>query len=419
MAKISLAELREKFGPTKNVQPYGDCIIVQGDQFDPDWEAYLAKERARCFFGELDGHPVVFVKPRQQLPPGKSEYVPPSPVVKPVAAEPVKATVPASRKIAKMGPDWSDKEMAELLYQFDLLAAQGKAYGASLLLANSSEFSCRSLPAVKVKLKRLTKMRRDGKLPDSIVQILASRVAADYGHGMEKMSESEPKKKGTHGGCQVKWSFADECELYNLLKYLPKYGRNRVVKKALADGKFAGRSEAGVLIHFSIISTDSVFLKKWADTQPPASEGSPKLQQAEASAAVDAISGNPEQVHLESTVMESAVIPKPGNARYASFYDLWGFAGKSQLAVLKRIEDLYNKSTVVGMDGNILGALVSIFERIISIQGLMADQAEEDRKHIAELESYIKTLQRLLLSHKHAQGSGEMALPATPIKELA
>ena len=38
---ITVDELRQKF-PTEAIAPYGDCIVVPGDQFDPGWEHYLA-----------------------------------------------------------------------------------------------------------------------------------------------------------------------------------------------------------------------------------------------------------------------------------------------------------------------------------------------------------------------------------------
>lgn len=58
---ITVDELRQKF-PTKNVPPYGECIVVPGDEFDPDWEVSLGEQSCKCFMTDLEGKPVTLVK---------------------------------------------------------------------------------------------------------------------------------------------------------------------------------------------------------------------------------------------------------------------------------------------------------------------------------------------------------------------
>jgi len=61
MGQITIEELIARFGPTHVVAPWGECVVVQGTEFDPDWEVYLGDAGYCCHFDKLDDHPVVFV----------------------------------------------------------------------------------------------------------------------------------------------------------------------------------------------------------------------------------------------------------------------------------------------------------------------------------------------------------------------
>ena len=91
--KVSIEELKARFGPPLAVAPYGECLVVQGAEFDPDWEVYLGDEGYKCFFTDLDGHPVTLVRLKRVVPEGKVVYVPPP------KAEP--ASVPSQEKLPK------------------------------------------------------------------------------------------------------------------------------------------------------------------------------------------------------------------------------------------------------------------------------------------------------------------------------
>jgi hypothetical protein len=58
---ITVEELKQKF-PVRDVRPYGECIIVPRDEFDPDWEHYLAEQGFKCFFIDLDKKPVTLIR---------------------------------------------------------------------------------------------------------------------------------------------------------------------------------------------------------------------------------------------------------------------------------------------------------------------------------------------------------------------
>jgi hypothetical protein len=85
---ITIKELKQKF-PVKNVRPYGECIIVPGAEFDPDWEAELDEQGYKCHMTDIYGKPVTLVKLKSA---GKSEgkkevyqphRQPPSPLLNP------------------------------------------------------------------------------------------------------------------------------------------------------------------------------------------------------------------------------------------------------------------------------------------------------------------------------------------------
>lgn len=74
---VTIDWLKETFGSPVNVAPYGECIVVQGDRFDPDWEAELGDQGFRCHFTDLDMRAVTLVQLKKAVAEGKVVYVPP------------------------------------------------------------------------------------------------------------------------------------------------------------------------------------------------------------------------------------------------------------------------------------------------------------------------------------------------------
>jgi hypothetical protein len=60
--EITIEQLKEKF-PVKNVAPYGNCVVVPGEDFDPDLTVTLwDKYKLTCFDAVLDFKPVTLVQ---------------------------------------------------------------------------------------------------------------------------------------------------------------------------------------------------------------------------------------------------------------------------------------------------------------------------------------------------------------------
>jgi hypothetical protein len=94
--KVTIEDLKSKFGDVINVEPYGPCVIVPGDEFDPDWEADLADQGYMCREVLANKKPVTLV-PLKKVS-GEPEKSVPKPLPKPVSS---------SKKISR---DWSPEE---------------------------------------------------------------------------------------------------------------------------------------------------------------------------------------------------------------------------------------------------------------------------------------------------------------------
>lgn len=62
MSDITVEMLKEFFPVVKDVAPYGACIVVPGDKFDPDWEDQLCTQGHKVIMTSLDDKVVTLVK---------------------------------------------------------------------------------------------------------------------------------------------------------------------------------------------------------------------------------------------------------------------------------------------------------------------------------------------------------------------
>jgi len=204
-AKISLEELTEKFGPAAHVAPYGDCLIVDGKEFNPDWEAELADQGYRCYESSVSGRAVTLIKLARAVPPGKTVYVPPK------AADPP----------AKAPPD--------LLQEYDRLVAESGTYGVYKTLSELPKFKSRSASGIQQKVKRLVRKRKK-----------ATPAAA---------SETPTVESGSKAGSGF-WTEQEKTLLlseYN--RIVAEQGRRYgAIQVLMESGKFPGRSDKAINI---------------------------------------------------------------------------------------------------------------------------------------------------------------------------
>lgn len=124
MKEFSIEKLKEMF-PVQNVAPYGDCVVVPGSKFDPDWEAHLGDQGYKCFPTDLDQKPVTLVQ-----------------------LKPMKAKVPASLS----GIDWTAEEDERLTQLWNAKTSVPD------MVPNFPE---RTANAIRV---RATRLQRKGKI---------------------------------------------------------------------------------------------------------------------------------------------------------------------------------------------------------------------------------------------------------------
>ncbi len=182
MKGVSIEELKQRFGPPLSVAPYGECLIVQGAEFDPDWEVALGDQGFKCFNVTLDAHPVTLVQLKKRVAEGKVVYIPPAKSPKDARSnsvidgekevekmeknEPKKAerteALRERKQGGKRGLNWTPKEDAELLKTYDKLVSEGKRWGMVKVFAE--KFPDRLGNAAYQRLKRLLKnMPKDTK----------------------------------------------------------------------------------------------------------------------------------------------------------------------------------------------------------------------------------------------------------------
>lgn len=77
---VTFEELSARY-PIRSVPPFGDCIVVPGAEFDPDWEAELCDLGCAVNFTDLDGRPVTLVRKKAVSKTGGKVVYRPAPAV--------------------------------------------------------------------------------------------------------------------------------------------------------------------------------------------------------------------------------------------------------------------------------------------------------------------------------------------------
>jgi hypothetical protein len=214
---VSIEKLTEKFGPSKDVKPWGSCLVVQGTEFDPDWEAELGDLGYRCHFGTLDQHAVTFVQLKKTVAPGKSVYVPPKP------------TDPAGAAAARVY--WSAQEDDFLieLWKSNLTIEE-------INLRVTEKFPVRVGVAAK---HRLTRLKSAGRIQNRNVS----------GNEVKEMMKKETENKPKFGnGCQAgpDWSEKEVAlllERWDVLEEVSKKDKAAALAKL---PEFNGRSPQSI-----------------------------------------------------------------------------------------------------------------------------------------------------------------------------
>jgi hypothetical protein len=195
---VTVEELRQKF-PVQNVAPHGDCIVVPGHKFDPDWEVFLGDQGYKCFMADLGGKPVTLVKLKTQAKAesGKQVYQP---------EDQSKSNSKGELPLSTAEFPWSDEDEEKLLRRMNEL--DGTVFERAAMLM--PEFPGRSAVALRQKFYKLTGLKGSSK------------------------RKARPRPSLLH----APWTAEDEEVLINLWN-------KRLTRHAIAQ-KMQGRSEEAV-----------------------------------------------------------------------------------------------------------------------------------------------------------------------------
>jgi len=109
----------------RNVAPHGECVIVPGDKFDPDWEFQLEDQGFKVHLVELDRRPVALVSMRKTGEGSEERTVytpPPKPPVtekhEEIVSGPEHVEKSRGHKKGSKTSRWTQEEDTRLLYEW-------------------------------------------------------------------------------------------------------------------------------------------------------------------------------------------------------------------------------------------------------------------------------------------------------------
>jgi hypothetical protein len=152
---MNLQKLQGMGFQENTIAPYGRCVVVPGDKFDPDWEADLGDQGHKCFEAFLDKKPVMLVQIESKLTgteenPAKVVYSPPL-----AAKEP--------NKQDQIWTRWSDAEDQRLLKRMSEVPGSIEEKLSKIFL----EFPGRTPVAIKLHYRKLSHKQKAPSEPGS------------------------------------------------------------------------------------------------------------------------------------------------------------------------------------------------------------------------------------------------------------
>lgn len=264
---VTFEELVEKY-KLFHVAPYGACIIVPGDEFDPDWEAVLADEGCRFHFVDLGGKAVTLVQKGKKSEAGEEKlvYEPPSAeessgkvVTKEDSKNPKQETMRETAKVArhkKYGDDWRPEEEAFLIS----LHQEGLPY-YKISERMKSKFPSRTEHAV---FYRIYALMQQGRLQRRFEHRKLKSKKGSRGPGEER-----PVSPASSANLQPsRWTEAENQLLIDLW--------NQKLKAPQMVGKFPGRSEQAIKMRLARLREKGLIKPRWKQGKKRKTEKEPK-----------------------------------------------------------------------------------------------------------------------------------------------
>jgi len=250
------------------VAPYGECIVIQGSEFDPDWEADLGDQGFACHFGDLDNHAVTFVPLNKIVSKSGVVFVPSAASKQVQGNGEVKEMDKKVENEENKRVNWQPEEDALLISLWN----QGSSI-PDIAVKVEEKYPSRKGNSANMRLKRL---RIVGQIQPRNKHVRGNVAKeASYQVGGEKLENSEEKK---FKGCQKgpDWTPEDEQRLF---KRIDEVSGTIVQRIAQIITEFPGRSAVGIKQKYE---------KLVAKAKQKAKENTPMVLEAKAEKSVEA-----------------------------------------------------------------------------------------------------------------------------------
>jgi ribosomal protein S27E len=139
-----LEDLKQKY-PIQNIPLYGECIVVPGRDFDPDFEVELGDHGYKCFDTFLDGKPVTLVRvAKTERDSGEKTVYSPPPAAKASAEGEKETLIPRASPSSRWRPE-EDEVLVKLWNERGLIEKM------------TPSFPGRTEAAIRLRIQRLEK----------------------------------------------------------------------------------------------------------------------------------------------------------------------------------------------------------------------------------------------------------------------
>jgi hypothetical protein len=235
---VTFEGLVGKFG-VNNVAPYGACIIVPGDEFDPDWEVLLADQGCRFHFVELAGKAVTLVQKGTKLKDAGENSARALGVATPKVEKHPEERLkgPGTNLLAKV---WSSDDEQKLLKRINALPGTIEQKCIRL----SSEFIGRSPAAIHQKYVKLQR-----KIKES------GRIGRPKKESMGSAEEPAVIPTSSVNLHPTRWTEPDDQLLIGLW--------NQKLNAVQMVGKFPGRNENSIKMRLARLKEKGLIKPRW------------------------------------------------------------------------------------------------------------------------------------------------------------
>jgi hypothetical protein len=396
----SIEELKQDYGDTVTSMPLygGDCLVIPGTEFNPDWEAELGDQGFRCHFGSLNNRAVTFVQLKKAVAPGKVVYVPPK--------------MPESAVNAEVQSNMEVKETTKTV-----ISEEKKEDAKSTLKKSGSRGSNTVADEYIVELWKGKKSYEEIKEAVK-AKFAGEKISVDYRIQMLLNSKRiYPRGKKVNNG--TAWKKPEETRL--MKRFNEVSAPTNAEKIRLIQAEFPERNVNSLTQKIMKLKKNPSASKSTNDSAATNVTQATKVTDAtkatenltsEKSIENLSVANNKKTPEKFVGLLSKAEDAKTAPAKYATFEDIWAAASKNEYSTLKDIaEDFYLVAVEAKLPEPIITSVLSCFEELYALCTLCCDQIGKLQTFTAQTDAKVKAVHKEFIVHKHAEGSREAMLP--------